>query len=101
MEKYRQILRRWVDHYMLTDQGSTLALDYLSRLPYGERYTTMARIDQLHGDVAQNPNIKTGTLRPETAFDVQETASWVENLLWDIRREVRQTILKIASPILR
>lgn len=86
---YRQILRKWISHYMTANRPS-FVLDRLYQLPHGYRYMTMAQIDQLYGDIDQKPKIMANTLHPASAFDAQETALWVQNLLWRIYDEVRQ-----------
>ncbi|KAF5324402.1 hypothetical protein D9619_011267 [Psilocybe cf. subviscida] len=48
------------------------------------RYITMAQIEQLHGDTAEDGDVVVDALRPE-ASDADETTEWVKNLLWHIR----------------
>ncbi|KAF5324389.1 hypothetical protein D9619_011373 [Psilocybe cf. subviscida] len=55
-------------------------------IPYGRMYVMMARIEQLHG-ATQDPGIAVDDLRPESASDADEIASWVQNLLHHIHGE--------------
>lgn len=86
---YRRLLRKWSSHYISVG-CSNFVLGQLYRLPHGAGYMTMARIDQLHGDIKRDPMITADTLRPESTFDTHEIALWIHNLLWRIHREVRQ-----------
>lgn len=72
-----------------SDIGETEPYD----IPYGRMYVMMARIEQLHG-ATQDPGIAVDDLRPESASDADEIASWVQNLLHHIHGEVCQIRLE-------
>lgn len=112
-ETYKQLVRQWIfwaasnnvpffNLQNLPDSGiSDLKKHEMhATLPCTQRYITMARIEQLHGDAAEDRDVVIDALRPE-ASDADETTEWVKNLLWHIRGKVRQINLAPSLPILR
>lgn len=69
---------------------SDLSVKDMRQIPYGQRYTTMAQIDLVRGDISRDRTIVVDALRPESVFDAQETALWIQSLLRRIHAEVRQ-----------
>lgn len=76
--------------------------DYIedAELPGARKYITMARIERLNGDMAQESDIVVDTLRPGSASDSEEIALWVQNLLQRIHGEVRQIDIALGLLIL-
>lgn len=59
----------------------------------------MARIEHINGDLTQDPNVAVDILHAGPATDAEETASWVQNLLRRIHREVGEKSLQLSLPI--
>ncbi|KAF5324153.1 hypothetical protein D9619_011301 [Psilocybe cf. subviscida] len=74
-------------HYMSLGLSSPKKNELHVTVPFSERYIMMAQIEHLCGDIAQNLDIVTDTLRSTSAFDAHETSVWVEELLGRIHEE--------------
>lgn len=98
--RYREIVKAWILWAVQNDipldgpgDGSDNATSHVTRkcvdIPYSRRYFIMAHIERDH---ATPPNGDVATfLSPESTFDRQESALWLEDLLRDIHRKVRRT----------
>lgn len=76
-----------MDAYISRGALDVLEMKDLSAIPCSHSYITMARIDNLRGNILPTPDAAIA-LRPRSSAEANEIAAWVNNLLTRIHNNV-------------